>query len=99
MDDSDMSIKEWEGDFDPLADPDEKQHLLSVLDSFRSVALLERHELSLLIFGKIVSPASPFQWHSRPTASILFLTSRTLDDAIETTLLNLGVVEQVGRSY
>jgi carnosine N-methyltransferase len=41
MDDSKMSSKEWEGDFDPLADPDEKQHLLSVLDSFRSVAAQE----------------------------------------------------------
>jgi len=37
MDDSSMEAKEWEGDFDPLADPDEKRHLLSVLDSFRSV--------------------------------------------------------------
>lgn len=34
-----MEKKEWEGDFDPLADPDEKRHLLSVLDSFRSVNL------------------------------------------------------------
>lgn len=37
MDESSMEAKEWEGDFDPLADPDEKRHLLSVLDSFRSV--------------------------------------------------------------
>ena len=41
MDEIDMNGKEWEGDFDPLADPDEKQHLLSVLDSFRSVAARE----------------------------------------------------------
>jgi hypothetical protein len=31
----DMEAKEWEGDFDPLSDPEEKRHLLSVLDSFR----------------------------------------------------------------
>ncbi|KAF2124661.1 methyltransferas-like protein [Dothidotthia symphoricarpi CBS 119687] len=31
-----MPEKEWEGDFDPMADPEEQQHLLSVLDSFRS---------------------------------------------------------------
>ncbi|KAH6644682.1 methyltransferas-like protein [Boeremia exigua] len=31
-----METTEWEGDFDPLSDPDEKKHLLSVLDSFRS---------------------------------------------------------------
>ena len=30
-----MTEKEWEGDFDPMADPDEQRHLLSVLDSFR----------------------------------------------------------------
>lgn len=30
-----MVGKEWEGDFNPLADPDEQRHLLSVLDSFR----------------------------------------------------------------
>jgi hypothetical protein len=35
MDDTNMETKEWEGDFDPLSDPDEKRHLLSVLDSFR----------------------------------------------------------------
>ncbi|OCL07163.1 methyltransferas-like protein [Glonium stellatum] len=27
---------EWHGDYDPLADPEEQKHLLSVLDSFRS---------------------------------------------------------------
>ncbi|PSN74229.1 methyltransferas-like protein [Corynespora cassiicola Philippines] len=31
-----MSDKEWEGEFDPMSDPDERKHLLSVLDSFRS---------------------------------------------------------------
>ena len=55
--------------------------------------------MSLLIFGKILSPPSALQRNSRPTASILLLASRTLDDAIETTLLSLGVVEQVGRSH
>lgn len=35
MEDLNMEAKEWEGDFDPLSDPDEKRHLLSVLDSFR----------------------------------------------------------------
>ena len=35
MNDLSTETKEWEGDFDPLADPDEKRHLLSVLDSFR----------------------------------------------------------------
>jgi carnosine N-methyltransferase len=37
MDDANMEGKEWEGDYDPLADADEKRHLLSVLDSFRYV--------------------------------------------------------------
>ncbi|KZM20453.1 Carnosine N-methyltransferase [Ascochyta rabiei] len=36
MDEVNMETREWEGDFDPLSDPEEKQHLLSVLDSFRS---------------------------------------------------------------
>ncbi|ORY13422.1 methyltransferas-like protein [Clohesyomyces aquaticus] len=31
-----MAEGEWNGEFDPLADPDEQKHLLSVLDSFRS---------------------------------------------------------------
>jgi len=35
MDDANMEGKEWEGDYDPLTDPEEKRHLLSVLDSFR----------------------------------------------------------------
>lgn len=35
MDALNMEAKEWDGDFDPLADPEEKSHLLSVLDSFR----------------------------------------------------------------
>jgi hypothetical protein len=30
-----MNHKEWEGDFDPMADPEEQRHILSVLDSFR----------------------------------------------------------------
>lgn len=30
-----MAESEWEGDFDPLADEEERKHLLSVLDSFR----------------------------------------------------------------
>lgn len=30
-----MAEKEWEGEFDPMADPEEQRHLLSVLDSFR----------------------------------------------------------------
>lgn len=31
-----MEGQEGEGDFDPMADPEERKHLLSVLDSFRS---------------------------------------------------------------
>jgi len=30
-----MAEMEWEGEFDPMADPEERRHLLSVLDSFR----------------------------------------------------------------
>jgi carnosine N-methyltransferase len=33
--DTKMTGKEWEGDFDPMADPEEQRHILSVLDSFR----------------------------------------------------------------
>lgn len=40
-----MDSKEWEGDFDPLLDPDEKRHLLSVLDSFRSVGSIMIYEV------------------------------------------------------
>ncbi|KAF1996360.1 methyltransferas-like protein [Amniculicola lignicola CBS 123094] len=31
-----MAASEWKGEFDPMSDPDERKHLLSVLDSFRS---------------------------------------------------------------
>lgn len=34
-----MEESEWGGDFDPMADPEEQRHVLSVLDSFRSVLL------------------------------------------------------------
>jgi carnosine N-methyltransferase len=30
-----MAAMEWEGGFDPMADPDEQKHILSVLDAFR----------------------------------------------------------------
>jgi hypothetical protein len=30
-----MADGEWAGDFNPMSDPDEQKHLLSVLDSFR----------------------------------------------------------------
>lgn len=30
-----MTAKEWDGDFDPMSDPEERKHILSVLDSFR----------------------------------------------------------------
>jgi hypothetical protein len=33
--DINMAGKEWEGEFDPMADPEEQRHILSVLDSFR----------------------------------------------------------------
>jgi hypothetical protein len=33
--DVNMTGKEWEGEFDPMADPEEQRHILSVLDSFR----------------------------------------------------------------
>jgi hypothetical protein len=26
---------EWQGDYDPLEDPEEQRHILSILDSFR----------------------------------------------------------------
>lgn len=29
--------QEWTGEFDPMSDPEERKHLLSVLDSFRYV--------------------------------------------------------------
>jgi hypothetical protein len=32
---ADMTEQEWEGEFDPMADPEEQKHILSVLDSFR----------------------------------------------------------------
>lgn len=38
--------QEWKGDFNPMADPEERRHLLSVLDSFRYVTSymsLEQH--------------------------------------------------------
>lgn len=49
MDDANIEGKEWEGDYDPLADPEEKRHLLSVLDSFRYASLRRRRSRDMVL--------------------------------------------------
>ncbi|KAF1927146.1 methyltransferase [Didymella exigua CBS 183.55] len=83
MDDANMEGKEWEGDFDPLADPEEKRHLLSVLESFRSyrrLAHLNGTHVRRQAFYSL--PQEYWTMLSKPPFSFLDSLNR-LDDLID----------------
>ncbi|KAF2995221.1 hypothetical protein E8E13_002110 [Curvularia kusanoi] len=83
MEDSDMNSKEWEGDYDPLADPDEKQHLLSVLDSFRSYRRLAHFNGTHVRRQAFYSlPQEHWMMLSKPPFSVLESLNK-LDDLID----------------
>lgn len=78
-----MTEKEWEGDFDPMADPEEQKHLLSVLDSFRSYRRLAHFNGTHVRRQAFYSlPQEHWMLLSRPPFSILDSFSK-LDDLID----------------
>ncbi|KAF3039354.1 hypothetical protein E8E12_005668 [Didymella heteroderae] len=83
MDDANTEGKEWEGDFDPLADPEEKRHLLSVLDSFRSYRRLAHFNGTHVRRQAFYSlPQEHWMMLSKPPFSVLDSLNQ-LDDLID----------------
>ncbi|KAJ4339948.1 hypothetical protein N0V87_002887 [Didymella glomerata] len=83
MDDANMEGKEWEGDYDPLADADEKRHLLSVLDSFRSYRRLAHFNGTHVRRQAFYClPQEHWMMLSKPPFSVLESLNR-LDDLID----------------
>ncbi|CBX99540.1 similar to methyltransferase [Plenodomus lingam JN3] len=78
-----MAAKEWEGEFDPMADPEEQRHLLSVLDSFRSYRRLAHFNGTHVRRQAFYSlPQEHWMLLSKPPFSILDSLSK-LDDLID----------------
>ncbi|KAF2247171.1 methyltransferas-like protein [Trematosphaeria pertusa] len=78
-----MADKEWEGDFDPMADPEEQKHILSVLDSFRSYRRLAHFNGTHVRRQAFYSlPSEHWTLLSKPPFSILDSLSK-LDDLID----------------
>ncbi|KAH7066868.1 methyltransferas-like protein [Paraphoma chrysanthemicola] len=78
-----MAEKEWEGDFDPMADPEEQRHILSVLDSFRSYRRLAHFNGTHVRRQAFYSlPQEHWMLLSKPPFSILESFSK-LDDLID----------------
>jgi hypothetical protein len=93
-----MTENEWEGDFDPMADPEEQRHILSVLDSFRhgltNTPLLEA---PFTDHGTQVLPqTSSLQRHSCPSPSFLLASAGTLDVAVKAAVLYSRLFLQAG---
>ncbi|KAJ4991834.1 hypothetical protein SVAN01_02684 [Stagonosporopsis vannaccii] len=83
MNEPNMEAKEWEGDFDPLADPAEKRHLLSVLDSFRSYRRLAHFNGTHVRRQAFYSlPQEHWMMLSKPPFSVLDSLSK-MDDLID----------------
>lgn len=78
-----MAGKEWNGEFDPLADPGERAHLLSVLDSFRSYRRLGHFNATHVRRQAFYSlPSEHWQLLAKPPFSILESLSK-VDDLID----------------
>ncbi|PVI00161.1 methyltransferas-like protein [Periconia macrospinosa] len=78
-----MANNEWEGDFDPMADPEEQKHLLSVLDSFRSYRRLAHFNATHTRRQAFYSlPSAHWTLLSQPPFSILDSLIK-LDDLID----------------
>ncbi|CAI6336254.1 unnamed protein product [Periconia digitata] len=78
-----MASNEWEGDFDPMADPEEQKHLLSVLDSFRSYRRLGHWNAAHTRRQAFYSlPSAHWTLLSQPPFSILD-TFNKIDDLVD----------------
>jgi carnosine N-methyltransferase len=74
---------EWDGDFDPMADPEEQKHILSVLDSFRSYRRLAHFNGTHVRRQAFYSlPSEHWSLLSRPPFSVLESLNK-LDDLID----------------
>ncbi|KAK2772166.1 hypothetical protein FQN52_005018 [Onygenales sp. PD_12] len=76
-------VEEWEGDYDPLADPDERRVLFAALDSFRqyrrSAHLNTTHRRRQAFYAL---PSAHWQMLAKPPFSILD-NLNNVDDAID----------------
>ncbi|KAF2194789.1 methyltransferas-like protein [Zopfia rhizophila CBS 207.26] len=91
-----MAEGEWNGDFDPLADPDEQKHLLSVLDSFRSYRRLAHFNATHVRRQAFYSlPSEHWTLLSQPPFSILDSLSK-LDDLIDSNAELAEAIFKVG---
>ncbi|KAF2683553.1 methyltransferas-like protein [Lentithecium fluviatile CBS 122367] len=78
-----MTEKEWNGDFDPMADPEEQKTLLSVLDSLRSYRRLAHFNSTHVRRQAFYSlPSQHWTLLSQPPFSVLDSLSK-LDDLID----------------
>ncbi|OCK76152.1 methyltransferas-like protein [Lepidopterella palustris CBS 459.81] len=83
---------EWSGDHDPLADPEEQQHVLAVLDSFRSYRRAAHYNATHTRRQAFYSlPSSHWNLLASPPFSILSSLSH-LDDLID---LNADLAEAI----
>ncbi|KAF1952270.1 methyltransferas-like protein [Byssothecium circinans] len=87
-----MAEKEWDGDFDPMADPEEQKHLLSVLDSFRSYRRLAHFNTTHVRRQAFYSlPSAHWTLLSQPPFNVLSSLS-TIDNLIDS---NAGLAEAI----
>ena len=78
-----MVGSEWDGNFDPMSDPEERRHLLSVLDSFRSYRRLAHFNGTHVRRQAFYSlPSQHWTLLSKPPFSVLDHLSK-LDDLID----------------
>ena len=79
----DSAKPEWDGDFDPMADPEEQKHILSVLDSFRSYRRLAHFNGTHVRRQAFYSlPSEHWNLLSRPPFSVLESLNK-LDDLVD----------------
>ncbi|KAF1965410.1 N2227-domain-containing protein [Bimuria novae-zelandiae CBS 107.79] len=75
--------QEWTGEFNPMADPEERRHLLSVLDSFRSYRRLAHFNATHVRRQAFYSlPSAHWALLSQPPISVLDSLSH-IDDLID----------------
>ncbi|KAF2442966.1 methyltransferas-like protein [Karstenula rhodostoma CBS 690.94] len=75
--------EEWTGEFNPMTDPEERTHLLSVLDSFRSYRRVAHYNTTHLRRQAFYSlPSAHWTLLSQPPFSVLDSLSH-LDDLID----------------
>ncbi|EER42509.1 hypothetical protein HCEG_02786 [Histoplasma capsulatum var. duboisii H88] len=77
------NVEEWEGDFDPLADPEERRVLFAALDSFRQYRRsAHSHTTHRRRQSFYALPSAHWQMLAKPPFSILD-TFNQIDDAID----------------